>query len=54
MVIRLSDMSPIKGRLSYIDALASIHPTNPRTNLYNFHKKILRVGGVENVRFFFE
>jgi hypothetical protein len=31
---------------------ASINPTNPRTTPGNFHKKILRIGGVENLSFF--
>ena len=31
---------------------ASINPTNPRTNPGNFHEKILRIGGVENLSFF--
>ena len=31
---------------------ASINPTNPRNNPWNFHEKILRIGGVENISFF--
>ena len=30
---------------------ASIYPTNPRTNPWNFPKKMLRIGGVENLSF---
>ena len=33
---------------------ASIYPTNPRPNLWNFHKKILRIGGTWKKFFFFE
>ena len=32
--------------------LTSIYPTNPRTNPWNFCEKILRIGEVENLRFF--
>ena len=31
---------------------ASINPTNPRTNPWNFHKKILRIGDFEKCTFF--
>ena len=31
---------------------ASINPTNPRTNLWNFHKILVRIGGFENLSFF--
>ena len=31
---------------------ASINPTNPRTNRWNFRKKILRIGDFENLSFF--
>ena len=31
---------------------ASIYPTNPRTNPWNFCKKILRIGGIEKLFFF--
>ena len=31
---------------------ASINPTNPRTNPWNFHKKILRIGDSEKLSFF--
>ena len=31
---------------------ASINPTNPRTNLWNFHEKILRIGGAGKWGFF--
>ena len=31
---------------------ASINPTNPRTNPWNFHKKILRIGGAGKWPFF--
>ena len=31
---------------------ASFNPTNPRTNPWNFWKKILRIGGIENYFFF--
>ena len=31
---------------------ASINPTNPRTNPWNFHKKILRIGDFEKWPFF--
>ena len=31
---------------------ASTNPTNPRTNPWNFHKKILRIGGVGKSAFF--
>ena len=31
---------------------ASFNPTNPRTNPWNFHKKILRIGGVGKSAFF--
>jgi hypothetical protein len=31
---------------------ASINPTNPRTNPWNFWKKILRIGRIENLGFF--
>ena len=31
---------------------ASFNPTNPRTNPWNFHKKILRIGDFEKWRFF--
>ena len=34
--------------LSYL----SIYPTNPRTNPWNFCKKILRIGGIEKLSFF--
>ena len=31
---------------------ASINPSNPRTNPWNFHKKILRIGDFEKCTFF--
>ena len=31
---------------------ASINPTNPRTNLWNFHENFLRIGDFEKRRFF--
>ena len=31
---------------------ASIYPTDPRINPWNFGKKILRIGGVEKLSFF--
>ena len=31
---------------------ASINPTNPRTDPWNFHKKILRIGDFEKCTFF--
>ena len=31
---------------------ASIYSTNPRTNPWNSHEKILRIGGVEKLNFF--
>jgi hypothetical protein len=31
---------------------ASINPTNPRTNLWNFHEKNLRIGDFEKLIFF--
>jgi hypothetical protein len=31
---------------------ASINPTNPRTNPWNFHEKILRIGGAGKWGFF--
>ena len=31
---------------------ASINPTNPRTNPWNFHRKTFRIWGVENLFFF--
>jgi hypothetical protein len=31
---------------------ASINPTNPRTNPWNFHKQILRIGDFEKCTFF--
>ena len=39
-------------RLSHVMPFASINSTNPRTNLWNFHKKILRIGGVVKWPFF--
>ena len=30
---------------------ASIYPTNPITNPWNFHEKILRIGGAQKMRF---
>ena len=32
--------------------LASINPTYPRTNQWDFHEKMLRIEGVENLSFF--
>ena len=42
------------GHIDWATSLpfASINPTNPRTNPWNFHKKILRIGGVEKLSFF--
>ena len=31
---------------------ASIYPTNPRTNSWNFHEKKFRIGWAKNLRFF--
>ena len=31
---------------------ASINSTNPRTNPWNFQKKLLRIGGIEKLSFF--
>jgi hypothetical protein len=31
---------------------ASINPANPRTNLWNFREKFLRIGDYENLSFF--
>ena len=42
------------GHIGWATSLpfASINPTNPRTDPWNFHKKILRIGGVEKLSFF--
>ena len=32
----------------------SMNPTNPRTNLWNFHENFLRIEGVENLSFSFD
>ena len=39
-------------RLSYINAFASINTTNPKTNPWNFCKKVSRIGSFENLSFF--
>ena len=67
MVMRLSDISPKTGKKYIFFRLflslcqtawatpipfASINPTNPRTNPWNFHEKILRIGGAGKWGFF--
>ena len=41
------------GHIGWVTLMpfASINPTNPRTNLWNFHKKISRIGDFEKRRF---
>ena len=36
----------------WVSRIASCNPTNPMTNLWNFHKKILRIGDFEKWDFF--
>ena len=50
---------PLKNRATVIYVgwatsmpFASINSTNPRTNPWNFHKKILRIGDFEKLSFF--